>query len=61
MLYDAVVIGAGPAGITAALYLVRSGVSVALVENAAPGGQIISALNSFADASTGASSLDLTS
>ena len=28
---------------------------------AAPGGQIISALNSFADASTGASSLDLTS
>ena len=42
MLYDAVVIGAGPAGITAALYLVRSGVSVALVENAAPGGQILS-------------------
>ena len=42
MLYDAVVIGAGPAGIPAALYLVRSGVSVALVENAAPGGQILS-------------------
>lgn len=42
MLYDAVVIGAGPAGITAALYLVRSGVSVALVENSAPGGQILS-------------------
>lgn len=42
MLYDAVVIGAGPAGITAALYLIRSGVSVALVENAAPGGQILS-------------------
>ena len=42
MLYDAVVIGAGPAGITAALYLVRSGVSVALIENGAPGGQVLS-------------------
>jgi thioredoxin reductase (NADPH) len=42
MLYDAAVIGAGPAGITAALYLVRSGVSVALVESAAPGGQVLS-------------------
>ncbi|WP_446423680.1 thioredoxin-disulfide reductase [Mailhella sp.] len=41
MMYDAAVIGAGPAGITAALYLVRSGVSVALIENAAPGGQIL--------------------
>ena len=42
MLYDATVIGAGPAGITAALYLVRSGVSVALVESSAPGGQVLS-------------------
>ena len=42
MMYDAAVIGAGPAGITAALYLVRSGVSVALVESAAPGGQVLS-------------------
>ena len=39
---DVLIVGAGPAGITAALYLVRSGVSVALVENAAPGGQILS-------------------
>ena len=42
MLYDAAVIGAGPAGITAALYLVRSGVSVALIEGNAAGGQILS-------------------
>ncbi len=42
MQYDAAVIGAGPAGITAALYLVRSGVSVALVEYGAAGGQILS-------------------
>ncbi len=42
MLYDAAVIGAGPAGITAALYLVRSGVSVALIEGGAPGGQVLS-------------------
>ncbi len=41
MMYDAAVIGAGPAGITAALYLVRSGMSVALIENGAPGGQIL--------------------
>lgn len=39
--YDAVVIGAGPAGITATLYLCRSGLKVALVEMLAPGGQVL--------------------
>ncbi len=39
--YDAVVIGGGPAGLTAALYLVRSGVRVALVEKLSPGGQVL--------------------
>lgn len=39
--YDAVVVGEGPAGITAALYLARSGCSVLLFEQLTPGGQIL--------------------
>lgn len=35
------VIGAGPAGITAAMYLARSGCSVILFEKLTPGGQIL--------------------
>lgn len=40
--FDALILGAGPAGLTAALYLVRAGMSTALVEKSAPGGQILS-------------------
>ena len=39
--YDAIIIGAGPAGITAALYMVRSGCKVALVEKLTQGGQVL--------------------
>ncbi len=39
--YDAVVIGGGPAGLTAVLYLVRSGVSTLLIEKLSPGGQVL--------------------
>lgn len=39
-MYDVIVIGAGPAGMTAALYASRSNLSVAIIERGAPGGQM---------------------
>jgi thioredoxin reductase (NADPH) len=39
--FDALVIGAGPAGVSAACYLARFGVQVALVEKLAPGGLLL--------------------
>src|SRR5215470_2287993 len=37
--YDLVVVGAGPAGLTAALYAAREGIDTLVVERSAPGGQ----------------------
>ena len=39
-MYDTIVIGAGPAGMTAALYAARSNLKVALLEAGIPGGQM---------------------
>ena len=38
--YDVVVIGAGPAGLTAGIYLVRAGRKAVIIEAGVPGGQV---------------------
>lgn len=42
---DIIIIGAGPAGLTAGIYAKRSGKSVLIFEKSAPGGQIINSPN----------------
>lgn len=37
--YDLVIVGGGPAGLTAALYAAREGIDTLVIERAAPGGQ----------------------
>lgn len=41
MQYDVIIVGGGTAGLTAALYALRGGLKVLLLEAAAPGGQIV--------------------
>ncbi|NLN50899.1 MAG: FAD-dependent oxidoreductase [Acholeplasmataceae bacterium] len=40
-MFDLVIIGAGPAGITAGIYAKRANLNVAVIEKGAPGGQMI--------------------
>lgn len=40
-LYDLVIIGSGPAGLSAAVYGARAGLDVVLIENYAPGGKLV--------------------
>lgn len=40
-IYDVIIVGSGPAGMTAALYGSRAGLSCALIESNAPGGKLI--------------------
>ena len=39
--YEIIIIGAGPAGLTAALYASRAGMKVAIIEKSAPGGKLV--------------------
>ncbi|MFW6271524.1 MAG: thioredoxin-disulfide reductase [Desulfosalsimonas sp.] len=39
--YDLIIVGAGPAGLSAAIYAARARLSVLVLEKAAPGGQIL--------------------
>lgn len=41
MIYDLLIIGAGPAGITAGIYAKRANLKVAVIENDTPGGQMV--------------------
>lgn len=40
-LFDLVIVGSGPAGITAAIYAKRANINVCVVEGSAPGGKIL--------------------
>jgi len=43
MIYDVIIIGGGPAGVTAALYAKRSGLDILLIEKGIIGGKIVNA------------------
>jgi thioredoxin reductase (NADPH) len=40
-IYDVIIIGAGPAGMTASIYAIRANMSVLILDKLAPGGQMV--------------------
>ncbi|WP_431188998.1 FAD-dependent oxidoreductase [Peribacillus frigoritolerans] len=44
-IYDVIIVGAGPAGMTAAVYTSRANLSTFLIERGIPGGQMASTLD----------------
>lgn len=40
-IYDVVIIGAGPAGLTSAIYAKRANLDVVVIENQYPGGKVV--------------------
>jgi thioredoxin reductase (NADPH) len=60
--YDVIIIGGGPAGLTAAMYAARSGLKTALFEGMTPGGQLntIVSLENYPGFPEGISGVDLT-
>ena len=59
--YDLVIIGGGPAGLTAGLYAVRARLNVVLIEKIVPGGQILTTdwIENYPGFPTGISGADL--
>lgn len=41
MIYDVIIVGAGPAGMTAAIYLKRANINCLIIEKDTPGGQVV--------------------
>ena len=56
MLFDVIIVGGGPAGLTAAIYSLRAGKKVLLIERMTPGGQV--AYTKFVENYTGIKKID---